>query len=146
MEGVKYDQDKPRWELLPLSPTEEIVKVLTYGANKYDDDNWKKLKNLRDRYFAALMRHTVAYRQGEAYDPESGLHHLAHACCSLLFIMEFDRLEAMKPEGEADCDTCAKRDPTGYCPIRKVRTWGRSYEDCEDWERKQWTSADQLNG
>ena len=88
MEGIKYDGDKPRWELLPIYPVEETVKVLTYGAKKYDDDNWRKVKPLRQRYYAAALRHIFAWWKGEKLDPESGLHHLAHAICCLIFLME----------------------------------------------------------
>lgn len=87
--GTKYDAQKPRWDLLPLGPVEDVVRVLTHGAAKYSDNNWRYVPNAHDRYFAAAMRHLVAYRQGELLDPESGLPHLAHAVCCLLFLMWF---------------------------------------------------------
>lgn len=86
MNGVKYDQDKPRWDLLPLEEVEDVVKVLTFGSKKYEDDNWKKIENIQDRYFAATMRHLRAQRSGEEVDPETGQSHLAHAICCLLFM------------------------------------------------------------
>lgn len=91
MEGVKYDHDKPRWDLLPMAPIEEVVEVLTYGAKKYDDENWRRVENQRSRYYAALMRHVVAWWMGERLDPGSKKHHLAHAICCLIFLMEGDR-------------------------------------------------------
>ncbi len=91
MDGVKYDQDKPRYELLPIMPIEETVKVLTYGAKKYADDNWREVSRQRPRYFAAAIRHIFAWWQGEELDPESGLPHLAHAMCCLIFLMEGSR-------------------------------------------------------
>jgi hypothetical protein len=36
------------------------------------------------------MRHVHAWRAGETKDPESGLHHLAHAGCCLLFMLWLD--------------------------------------------------------
>ena len=92
MEGVKYDQEKLRWDLLPLKPIQEVVSVLTYGAGKYDDENWKKVDNQRSRYYAAAMRHITAWWLGEQQDPESKHHHLAHAICCLIFLMEGDCL------------------------------------------------------
>lgn len=86
-EGVKYDGQKPRYDLVPPKALAEIVKVLTMGALKYDDDNWKKVPQLRRRYYAALLRHMEAWREGEALDPETGLHHLAHAGCCLFFLL-----------------------------------------------------------
>lgn len=87
MEGIKYDNDKPRWDLLPMEQLEEVVKVLSMGAKKYADENWKKLDNLQQRYYGAALRHIVAWKKGEIIDSESGLPHLAHAICCLMFIM-----------------------------------------------------------
>ena len=88
--AIKYDDGKPRWSLLPWKAVNEIVKVLTYGANKYTDDNWHKVVNTsdgEDRYFSAMMRHLYAWREGEKVDPESKLSHLAHAGCCLIFLL-----------------------------------------------------------
>lgn len=88
-QGVKFDKDKPRWDLLPINITEEVVKVLTYGANKkYSPNNWRMVDDLDNRYYAAAQRHLCSYRQGELYDPETGLSHLAHAICGLMFMGE----------------------------------------------------------
>lgn len=92
-EGFKADAGKPDWMLLPFGPVEEIVKVLTLGAKKYAPDNWQKVPEAERRYPAALLRHVVARLQGERFDPETGLPHLAHAGCCLLFWMWFDAKE-----------------------------------------------------
>lgn len=88
--GIKDDSKKPRWNLLPLKSTEEVVKVLTFGGNKYGDDNWRLVPNHKPRYFSAALRHIWAWMRGETKDPESNHHHLAHAICCLLFLMERD--------------------------------------------------------
>ena len=85
--GKKYDTNKRRWMLLPIRPIEKIIDVLMYGANKYGDNNWKKSPNLEDRYFAALLRHLMAWRKGEHRDPESGMLHLSHAACNAIFLL-----------------------------------------------------------
>ena len=82
--GMKNDMDKPDWSLIPLDIIEGIVRVLTYGAKKYARDNWKKVSV--NRNFAALLRHLTKWQAGEEFDPESGLHHLDHAMCDLMFI------------------------------------------------------------
>lgn len=96
-EGKKYDQDKMRYDLVPFRGLDDVVRVLTYGANKYGPDNWREVKRAEERYPAAALRHLSAYLQGEAYDPESGLPHLAHAVCSLLFVLTLDQ------EGSDEC-------------------------------------------
>jgi hypothetical protein len=89
--GVKYDSDKPRFSLVPSASLRAIAQVLTYGAKKYPQaDNWKRVDNARERYTDALLRHVYAWIDGEALDPESGLHHLAHAGCCVLFLLHFE--------------------------------------------------------
>lgn len=86
-QGLKLDAEKDRWDLLPWSATEQVVKVLTYGARKYAPENWRKIPDAGERYWAATQRHLSAFRQGEWIDGESGLPHLAHAMCCLTFLL-----------------------------------------------------------
>jgi len=95
-EGVKYDKTKPDYSLLPPTALDDVVKVLTFGAEKYDRWNWKKLDNLEDRYFAAAQRHLWAVMRGETHDPESGGHHYAHALCCIMYLLEFYSLQNPK--------------------------------------------------
>ena len=96
MQGIKYDQDKDRWDLVPWAEFKEVVKVLTYGAKKYKDDNWQNIEDPKKRYLAACQRHITAWIIGEKLDQESTFHHLAHAICCLLFLMWFDSKEAIR--------------------------------------------------
>jgi len=89
--GIKYDAAKKRWSLLPLQEVEDIVAVLEFGAQKYSPDNWKFVPNAKQRYFDAMIRHMMAWWGGEKDDQESGMRHLAHAGCCLLFLMWLDR-------------------------------------------------------
>ena len=88
--GKKFDQEKDRWDLLPFESVTQIVKVLTFGAKKYEPNNWQKVPEAKSRYFAACMRHLNAWWGGEKIDPESGIHHLAHAGCCILFLLWFE--------------------------------------------------------
>lgn len=90
MIGEKFDDGKVRWDLINLKVIEPFAKVLTFGAKKYEDDNWKKVDNAKKRYFAALLRHISAWQNGEITDPESNISHLAHAMCNIYFLMYFD--------------------------------------------------------
>lgn len=84
--GKKYDSGKLDWTLLPFSSLEGAVRVLMFGAEKYDRENWKLVKNGRQRYTAACLRHLLKHMDGEEFDPETGLRHTAHAMVNLLFI------------------------------------------------------------
>lgn len=89
-EGIKFDQDKLDYTLLPWDGVEEIVKVLEFGARKYARDNWKYVDRAQTRYLAAAFRHIIAYNQGQTTDPETGLSHLAHAGCCILFLLSLE--------------------------------------------------------
>lgn len=86
--GRKNDLGKLRWDLVQPLILQEYVKVLTEGAKKYAPNNWRKVEDARNRYFAALLRHIWAWWLGERNDPEWDLHHLAHAMCCLTFLAE----------------------------------------------------------
>ena len=81
---------KPRWDLIPSGAIEEIAQVLAFGANKYGEHNWARGAAWH-RYFRALCSHVFAWWRGEDRDPETGLNHLAHAGCCLVFLMEYQR-------------------------------------------------------
>lgn len=86
--GMKFDDGKPRMDLIPPHAEQMLAMVLTFGAKKYAPDNWRLVENPEQRYIAAAMRHINAYRSGEINDPETGLPHLAHAMCCLAFLIE----------------------------------------------------------
>lgn len=89
--GKKFDSTKIKWNLLPWAEVEEVARVMTYGAVKYAPDNWKIVPEAKERYFAAAIRHIIAWQKGQKIDTESKHHHLSHAICCLLFIMWFDK-------------------------------------------------------
>lgn len=88
-EGVKFDDGKPRYDLVPLEIEEAIAKVLTFGAIKYGDRNWE-LGMRWGRPYAALRRHMAAWWGGEGNDPETGMPHTWHAACCIAFIVAFE--------------------------------------------------------
>lgn len=88
--GRKDDKAKPRLDLLPGRAVLVVGDVLRHGADKYGDDNWRDVAGAKRRYRAAALRHMMADLAGEEIDVESGLRHLAHAACSLLFVLELE--------------------------------------------------------
>lgn len=85
MAGTKYDQDKPRVDLLDAEALEGVARVLTFGAQKYAAHNWRGgISN--SRLLAALLRHVFSLMRGEYIDPESGLPHIDHAGCCWMFL------------------------------------------------------------
>lgn len=86
-QGRKFDGGKLRYDLLPVYALEEVTRVITLGAEKYDPENWKRVPEGRRRYTAAAFRHIEAWRKGETTD-EIGTHHIANAISNLMFILE----------------------------------------------------------
>lgn len=86
--GRKADAGKARFDLVPFAALEEVVRVLEFGAAKYSAGNWRFVENARVRYLAAALRHISAWARGQRNDPESGRHHLAHAACCVLFLLD----------------------------------------------------------
>lgn len=83
----KFDAEKIRWDLIPIETIEEIAKVYNYGAIKYGPNQWQKLSDFEDRYYAALLRHLCAWRKGENIDEESGLRHIAQVAWNALALL-----------------------------------------------------------
>jgi len=88
--GRKFDGGKLQYGLLPPLALRATVEILTFGAEKYEPDNWKHVPDSKRRYFDAMQRHLWAWKEGEQNDPESHKHHLAHAMCCLMFLYEHD--------------------------------------------------------
>lgn len=88
MNAIKHDQNKPGIALIPGEAIIEIAKAYDFGAKKYSAHNWRQGFEWL-RISSAALRHIFAWISGEDKDPESGLSHLAHACCNLMMLITF---------------------------------------------------------
>lgn len=88
--ALKFDTDKLPLNLLSTEAMNQTAAVLKFGAQKYAEHNWRKGFTW-SRPLAAAMRHLTAFNDGEDKDPESGLSHLAHAACCIMFLLEFEK-------------------------------------------------------
>jgi hypothetical protein len=100
-----------------------IVKVLQFGAKKYGERNWEQGGHWL-RNFSALIRHVSAWSQGEDLDPESGLPHLAHAGCCILFMLAYQ----LRKIGT---DNRPKTDLTPFCCVEWAKQSGSHGETCD---------------
>ena len=130
----KFDGEKVRLDLVEPSLIEAIGKVRTYGVKKYtDEQSWRKVE--KPRYVAAAMRHFEAYRKGEINDAESGMPHLWHCACNLMFPIELEKEQQTKQtfsdgyelDNEVKCKQCKYHsEKTQHC-IRKAEVTDGNY-------------------
>ena len=85
--GLKHDQGKPPMSLLSTTWLKGVAAVLGFGKKKYAAHNWRK-GIVQSRLMDAALRHITSYMEGEDFDQESGLSHLDHASCCLMFARE----------------------------------------------------------
>lgn len=91
MSGTKHDEGKLRMELLSPDALNSIAEVLNFGASKYADHNWRK-GFAWSRLLGAALRHLTAWANPyiSDKDEETGLSHLAHAGCCIMFLLEHE--------------------------------------------------------
>lgn len=87
-EALRYNEGKVRYDLLDDYTLEQMAKVMTFGATKYAENNWQKGMKW-SKAEASLKRHLAAYKEGEDFDKETGLYHLAHAAVNLMFMINY---------------------------------------------------------
>jgi hypothetical protein len=86
----KDDTGKAPYHLLAPEMLEGTAAILDFGAHKYGPRNWE-LGMAWSRPFSALMRHMWSWWRGDRADPETGMSHLWHAACCLMFLMAYEQ-------------------------------------------------------
>ena len=132
--GSRFNTGKLKWSLVSWKALAPMVKVLMFGAEKYDDHNWKKgLKYTQ--VCESLQRHLNAFIEGEDNDPESKLAHVGHILCNAMFLSYMflfrkdldDRY--IDPNFKKDCCAIPSTDFSGKC-----FTCGKQVDDKEQLE------------
>lgn len=96
--GAKLDAGKNRLGLVLMGFSRSLAAVGavgTFGAQKYTPQGWMSVPNGIERYTDAMFRHLNSEGCGEVLDPQTELHHAAHAAWNALA-----RLDLMLREGE----------------------------------------------
>jgi len=86
--GMRFNTNKLPIELVPTSAMYALADVLEYGAQKYDDHNWRRGMKWSVPY-ACAMRHLLKWFEGEERDEESGREHLSHVLANISMLIEF---------------------------------------------------------
>ncbi len=118
------DGEKKPYELLPAKAIDEVVQVLAFGRKKYCANGWRKYgKDNLQKLMGAALRHIFAWQRGELDDKETGIDHLAHAACNLLFIQELKYIIKEREEINGD-----KEDNQDYKTQRHTEDYIRAYK------------------
>ena len=104
--SLRYNDGKLKFALIPAEMLEELAKIFTKGAFKYDDNNWMRSINsglpseeFRTGCMNSMLRHINAYRKGELHDPEPvdgcdiQTSHMGHAAWNCLVLFYYDAME-----------------------------------------------------
>jgi len=76
--------------MLPYKVLNYLGDIYLYGCQKYDENNWRKGMEWH-KLFSAFCRHSGQWHGGEAYDKESGMHHLGHALWQLIGLRWYEQ-------------------------------------------------------
>lgn len=80
----RHNSGKPKWHLVDLESLTPLVRVLEYGAVKYEPFNWKKEMS-REDILDSMMRHMVSLLSNKEIDEESKQHHIGHIMANAMF-------------------------------------------------------------
>ena len=83
--GDRKNDGKLKWSLVSWKALAPMVKVLMFGAKKYDDHNWKKGLKYTET-MESLQRHLISFADGIDKDEESGIDHVGHILCNAMFL------------------------------------------------------------
>lgn len=115
--GLRFNEGKERYDLLPVSALKQIAAVFRIGAKKYtlyekdgkkingfeyaaleDKTGWKFLSSGENNWrlgmnwssvMASVKRHIASWEFGEDFDPEIGTNHLGNAAFGLMALLDF---------------------------------------------------------
>jgi hypothetical protein len=87
----KEKSNKPDLSLIPYCVEAELARAMMNGETKYGRYNYCLGHDNTDLCGAA-KRHIGRYLAGETIDPESKVHHLAHAMANMLMIIHQEDL------------------------------------------------------
>lgn len=86
--GLRFDDGKISVDLLAPVALEGTAMILTIGAVKYARHNWTR-GMLWSKVIGPLLRHLLRFMAGEDYDKETGLPHVHHMGCNIMFLQYY---------------------------------------------------------
>ncbi len=157
--GMRFNEGKARWGLVPQSALLPMVQVLEFGAKKYAAHNWMKGLSIT-QICESMKRHLDSFMEHENNDPESGISHIGHIQCNAMFLswmMENrpdldDRfnpattIPTNNPEGVLVCEECGckKVQSVTWVEVNTGEVFGQANSEGAD-EQDNWCPDCQQN-
>ena len=135
----RFNKGKNRLELIDAWVMERVGEVLTFGAEKYDPQNWRKGLSMIET-LGSLKRHLSAFEKGsQDYDNETGLHHLSHVIVNAMMALYNAKYN---PQVDDRVKHSQKYYSVGYdiddVLLDFVGGWKTHFELPDDWMAKSW--------
>jgi hypothetical protein len=73
---------------IPCRPLFEVGLAFMEGARKYGSHNYRDVGVRASVYYDAVMRHLMAWWEGEEIDPDSGVPHIIKAIACLFVLRD----------------------------------------------------------
>jgi len=86
--GGQKGSKEQRYDLIPVEPLRLLAELYGRGAEKYDDNNWRRGYEWKYSY-AAAQRHLNQFWAGEDIDEEMGLPHVIAAAWHCFALAQF---------------------------------------------------------
>lgn len=135
-----------QFSFVPLMPVAEAGIVMMTGAKKYGPFNWRESGVRASVYFDAAIGHLLQWWEGESFDPESRVSHLAHAIASILVLrdaqMHSNWIDDRCHGKHNSLDFLCVRDDLQTTVDRIIESWERDEEQgSKEAEKEEATAA-----
>ena len=118
--AARYNEGKIRYELIPAFALEQLALAYTYGAQKYNADNWRKGFKWKET-IGSLLRHVYKWARGAKFDKESNCHPLAMAVFNALTLIMFEKYSmGIDDRHPTDLDLMDKKERDA-----RLQTWNK---------------------
>jgi hypothetical protein len=89
-QALRFNDGKRKLSMVFEMPDaiDGVTRVLEFGAEKYARCNYVHGLPYTE-VVDSTLRHLMCFINGEQVDKESGLHHVHHAACNLLFLSQY---------------------------------------------------------
>lgn len=89
-QALRYNTGKSKLSYTPVALMEGASRAMVYGATKYERNNWRK-GFPQTEVMDCLLRHAMAWLEGQDCDEESQLHHFDHIAANVAFLLHMQK-------------------------------------------------------